>query len=142
MDIVSNTSLPFTQRLRELKKAQGDATIMAQVFGVENAAAANILLDSVDAQDKLATVIGKAGGAQAQANVVVESTAEKLARVRTAIDDAKISFFEATGGATAYLAPVTEVAQTLSAFLPILSLAKSGTMAVATADGRAANAVS
>ena len=35
-------------RLRELKKAQGDATIMAQIFGVENAAAAQILLRSAD----------------------------------------------------------------------------------------------
>ena len=53
MNIVSNTSLPLTTRLRELKKAQGDATAVAQVFGLENAAAANIMLNSVDAQDQL-----------------------------------------------------------------------------------------
>jgi len=126
MKIVSDTSLPFTTRLRELKKAQGDATIMAQVFGVENAAAANILLDSVDAQDKLATQIGKTGGAQEQANAVMESTAEKMKRMKASIDDAKLSFFEATGGATAYLEPVTQVLTTVNSFAPVFNLAKTG----------------
>lgn len=136
MDIVSDTSLPFTTRLRELKKAQGDATIMAQVFGVENAAAANILLSSTDAQDKLATQIGKTGGAQAQANVVMESAAEKLARMKARVDDAKIAFFEATGGATAYLGPITEVMTTINSFAPVFGAAKTAVMALATAKGR------
>jgi len=138
MDIVSNTSLPFTTRLRELKKAQGDATIMAQVFGTENAAAANILLSSVDAQDKLATQIGKTGGAQAQANIVMESTAEKMARMKASIDDAKLSFFEATGGATAYLQPMMEVMTTVNSFAPVFGVAKSAVLALATAKGRQA----
>ncbi len=137
MKVVSNTAIPFTDRLRELKKAQGDATVMAQVFGVENAAAANILLDSVDAQDELSKVIGKVGGAQAQANIVMESTAEKLARMQANIDDVKISFFESTGGLTAYLGPLTEVGQTLVSFTPIANMAKSAVMTLATAEGRA-----
>ena len=49
-DIVSDKTIPFTERLRELKKAQGDATIMAQIFGIQNDAAAQILLDNIDAQ--------------------------------------------------------------------------------------------
>ena len=49
-DIVSDKTLPFIDRLRELQKAQVDATLIAQIFGVENAAAANILLNSIDMQ--------------------------------------------------------------------------------------------
>lgn len=126
MEVVSNTSLPFTTRLRELKKAQGDATIMAQVFGVENAAAANILLSSADAQDELSKKIGKAGGAQAQANVVMESATEKMARMQAKIDDVKLSFFESTGGMTAYLGPLTQVGQTLTSFTPLFTMTKGG----------------
>lgn len=126
MDIVSNTSLPFTTRLRELKKAQGDATVMAQVFGVENAAGASILLDSVDAQDQLAKVIAKTGGAQEQANVVMESSAEKMKRQQAYIEDLKLSFFDATGGATAFLGPVAEIGQTMTGLSPIFSTVKSG----------------
>lgn len=121
MNVVSDTTKPFTDRLRELKKAQGDATIMAQVFSTENASAAQILLQSVDAQDKMTGEIQKSGGAQKQANVVMESTAEKLARMRAWIDDVKLGFFEATGGVTAYLEPFAQLATTFSAFSPLLS---------------------
>lgn len=121
MNIVSNTTLPFSTRLKELKKAQGDATIMAQVFGTENAAAANILLSSVDAQEKLTKQITGTNSAMEQAAIVMESPAEKLARMKARVDDVKISFFEATGGATAYLEPVSQLAMTFSSFMPLIS---------------------
>ena len=137
MDIVSDTTLPFTDRLRELKKAQGDATVMAQVFGVENAAAAQILLNSTEAQDDLAKKIEKTGGAQAQANIVMESTSESLARMQANIDDAKISFFEMTGGMSAYLGPATDVLRTMTSLSPVYSVAKTAVIALGTAKGRA-----
>ncbi len=121
MRIVSDTSLPFTSRLRELKKAQGDATIMSQMFGVENSAAAQILLNSVDAQDELTKKITNTTVAQDQANVVMETTAEKVKRMEASIADAKISFFEATGGATAFLEPISQLATTFSSFIPLIS---------------------
>lgn len=126
MDIVSNTSLPFATRLKELKKAQGDATAIAQVFGTENAAAANILLDSVDAQEKLTKQVTGTNDANEQAAVIMETTEEKLARMKASIDDAKIAFFEVTGGATAYLEPLTQLATTFSAFSPLVSGASKG----------------
>lgn len=138
MSIVSDTSIPFTDRLRELKKAQGDATIMAQVFGTENAAAANILLDSVDAQDELRDKITGTNTAQEQANIVMESASEKLARMQAKIDDAKIAFFEMTGGMTVYLGPATEVLRTLTSLTPIYTATKTAVLALATAQGRAA----
>lgn len=124
MNIVSDTSLPFTQRLRELKKAQSDATVMAQVFGVENAATANILLDSVDAQDEMLKKITGTNTAFEQAAIIMDSHEEKLSRMNAKIEDSKIAFFEATGGATAYLQPLSEIAFVISGFLPLLSGSK------------------
>lgn len=138
MSVVSDTTLPFTTRLRELKKAQGDATIMAQLFGVENSNAANILLQYTDFQDDLQKKITGTNSAQEQANVVMESASEKLARMKARIDDAKIAFFEATGGMTAYLGPVTEVMRTMSSFAPIYSAAKTAATALFTVKGRVA----
>jgi TP901 family phage tail tape measure protein len=119
MSIVSDKSIPFTERLRELKKAQADATLIAQVFGVENAAAAHILLDSIDAQEELTKKITDTNVAQEQADVIMATTEERLNRVKAAVDDAKISFFEATGGVTAYLEPVSQLAMTFSSFAPL-----------------------
>ncbi|HRO76861.1 MAG TPA: phage tail tape measure protein [Crocinitomicaceae bacterium] len=124
MNIVSDKTIPFTQRLRELKKAQGDATIMAQVFGVENAAAANILVNSIDMQDDLTVAIQKQGGAQAQANVVMESTEEKLKRMQAKMDNVKISIFDLTGGTIAYLQPLSDVAKQVSSLSPMLDMAR------------------
>jgi TP901 family phage tail tape measure protein len=95
-DIVSDKTLPFTTRLRELKKAQGDATIMAQIFGVENAAAAEILLRSADYQDQLQTKITGTNTAVEQANVVMSGYNEKMSRVKAWFTDIAIGMFDVT----------------------------------------------
>ena len=103
MNVVSNTSLPLTTRLRELKKAQGDATIMAQMFGTENAAAASIMLNSVDAQDELRSKIVNTNTAQEQAAVMMDTTAEKQSRLNAWYNDAKIAIGEYTAAYSPYV---------------------------------------
>ncbi len=102
-DIVSDKTLPFTDRLRELAKAQGDATIMAQVFGTENAAAAQILLRSVDYQDNLTQKITGTNTAIEQADVVMGSYNEKMARMNAWFNDLKISLFDVTSKMTPFV---------------------------------------
>ena len=103
MNVVSNTSLPLTTRLRELKKAQGDATIMAQMFGTENAAAASIMLNSVDAQDELKTKIVNTNVASQQAAIMMDTTAEKQSRLTAFYNDAKIAIGEYTAAFSPYV---------------------------------------
>lgn len=103
MDVVSNTSLPLTTRLRELKKAQGDATIMAQMFGTENAAAASIMLNSVDAQDALQKKIEGTNAAEEQAAIMMDTSAEKKSRMNAIFNDAKIAIGEYTTAMEPYV---------------------------------------
>ncbi len=103
MNIVSDTSLPFTTRLRELKKAQGDATIMAQMFGTENAAAASVLLDSIDSQEELKTKIVDTTTAVEQAAVMMDTTAEKQSRNNAMYADAKIALGAYTAAFSPYI---------------------------------------
>lgn len=95
-DIVSDKTLPFTTRLRELQKAQGDATIMAQIFGVENAAAAEILLRSVEYQDQLQTKITGTNTAVEQAKIVMSGYNETMSRVKAWFTDIAIGMFDVT----------------------------------------------
>lgn len=104
MKIVSDTSLPLTTRLRELKKAQGDATIMAQMFGTENAAAASIMLNSVDAQDALQKKIEGTNAAEEQAQVIMNTSAEQKSRMNAVWNDAKIAIGEYTTAMEPYIA--------------------------------------
>lgn len=103
MKIVSDTSLPLTTRLRELKKAQGDATAIAQIFNLENAAAANIMLDSVDAQDKMLSKVTNTTDAQDQANIMMDTQAEKQSRMNALFTNAKIAIGEYTAAFTPYV---------------------------------------
>lgn len=95
-DIVSDKTIPFTERLRELKKAQGDATIMAQIFGIQNDAAAQILLDNIDAQDDLTQKITGTTAAVEGANVIMSSYNEKIGRMKAWVSDLGISIFGVT----------------------------------------------
>lgn len=125
-DIVSDKSIPFTDRLRELKKAQGDATIMAQIFGVENAAAAEILLRSVEYQDELQKKITGTNTATEQAAIVMSSYNERMSRVKAWFSDIAIGMFDVTSKIT----PFVEGMSSAVTVFANLSNAKTGVMSL------------
>lgn len=140
MDIVSNTSLPLTTRLRELKKAQGDATIMAQMFGTENAAAASIMLNSVDAQDALQKKIEGTNAAEDQAGIIMDTSAEKKSRWKATIDDAKIAIGEYTNAMQPYVSAGADGISVMANTTIAYRGAKEGLSGVKTMLGLASNA--
>lgn len=113
-DIVSDKTLPFTERLKELKKAQGDATLVAQIFGVENVAAANILLDSIDAQSEMTQQITGTNAAYESAEIVMSSTTEGISRMTAWVNDLKIGLFNAIGGITPFVTGLGTIAFTIA----------------------------
>jgi TP901 family phage tail tape measure protein len=116
MNVVSDTSRPFSDRLRELAKAQGDATVMAQVFGVENAAAANILLNSIDAQEELTEKITGTNTAFEQADVIMGTYSEKMSRLKTRLEDFGIGMFNVT---KSFAPLITGAAATMDIYLKL-----------------------
>jgi len=68
MDIVTSKTLPFSDRLKELKKIGNDIPALFHVFGKENIAMAGSILNSTDAYDKLIGKIEETGKAQEMAN--------------------------------------------------------------------------
>lgn len=113
-DIVSNKALPFITRLQELKKAQVDSTLIAQIFNVENAAAANILLDNIESQREMAQAITNTNAAYESADIVMSSTAEKASRMTAWFDDLKISIFDVAGSLTPFVVGLGAVAFTVA----------------------------
>jgi len=112
--IVSDKSRSFVERLRELRKAQGDATLIAQIFGIENEAAANILLNSIDAQEEMTGAITGTNAANESAAIIMESGAEKLARYDAWLNDLKISFYEVAGGILPFVVGLGTIAFTIA----------------------------
>ncbi len=113
-NIVSDTTIPFTERLKELKKAQADATLITQIFGVENVAAANILLDSIDAQEEMTDKITGTNAAYESAEIIMSSQTEKMSRMNAWLNDLKISFFDVAGSVTPFVSAIGTAAYTVA----------------------------
>jgi TP901 family phage tail tape measure protein len=139
MNIVSDTTLPFTTRLRELGKAQGDATAFAQVFGLENSATANILIRSVDAQDALQQKITGTNVATEQASVIMGTHSEKMSRYKSFIDDLGISLFN---GAQSFLPFVNGAFSAVDVLADLKNAQKGVALIMDTKLGRGLKAIS
>ncbi len=128
-DIVSDKTLPFTSRLRELKKIQADATLTAQIFGVENAAAAEILLRSADYQDNMIQKISGTNVATEQASIIMGSYTEKISQAKAWFSDLGISIF----GATQYILPFMDgIAGSVSVMANLANARKGVSMLLGT----------
>jgi TP901 family phage tail tape measure protein len=135
---LADKNVSFTDKMRMLQPVLAkDSELINTLFGEYGQAAAS-LITTADAQDAMTKATTGTNTAVEQSKAIMETHAEKVSRMQASIEDAKISFFEATGGMTAYLGPVTEILKTVSAFAPVYSAAKTAILAVATAEGRAA----
>lgn len=103
VDYLADSSIPLTDRLRTLRKIQGDTALMTKVFGKENMAAAIAMINNADNADEMAKKMVNTNSAVEQANVIMTGYNEKMARVKARIDDWKISIFNATEAYLPYI---------------------------------------
>lgn len=88
-DIVSDSTLPLSDRLKELSKISGDATAMVKVFGAENKDAGSILLNNIPLYEDLNSKMDQNGLAASQA-------ATNSGTFKFALESIKNSFVNAT----------------------------------------------
>jgi len=89
LDVITNKSLPLSTRLKEMGKIGGDTTAVMQVFGLENQALAQAILQDTAAFDKMLIGVNEVGWAQKMA-------AKNTFTFKGGIDAIKNSFFNAT----------------------------------------------
>ena len=75
--------------LEALKPKLTDATYLSKVFGMENIAAAQFLIQNASAVDEMTAQLTGTNTAQEQAAVRTQTTAQKLAEFRAFVDDLK-----------------------------------------------------
>lgn len=140
VDALADKNVKFSDKMRMLQPVlEKDKALVNALFG-EFGSSASALIENADAGDKFTAAITGTNTTLEQAKAVMESTEEKQKRMQAAIDDAKISFFEATGGATAYLQPLAEVGQTIMGFTPIFNAASGAVKALSNSKLIAAGA--
>jgi len=97
LELVSDTTVPISDRLREFSKISGDATAVVKVFGKANQVAGKILLDNVDRFDELNAGIGRSGTAQAQATQNTDNLDGAMKSLGSAWEGLILSFSEGDG---------------------------------------------
>lgn len=95
MKLVSDTTKPFADRLKELGKASNDATAFTQVFGSENAAAATILAKGANTVRDWTKEITGTSDATTQAAVNMNTMAERLSRAKAGLENFAIDAYKA-----------------------------------------------
>jgi phage tail tape measure protein, TP901 family len=96
MQKVSDTTVPFAERLKELQKIGQNTDVLAAVFGAENIQAAQGLINTAQAQAELTEQISGTNVAAEQATIVMSGWSEWMGRCKAWLDDLKIGSFSFT----------------------------------------------
>ena len=136
-DYLADSSIPLHERLKTLRKIQGDTALMTKVFGKENMAAAIALINTADQAEAMTQQIVGTNSAIEQAGVIMETTEEKNNRLTRQVEDFKISIFNATNGIFGYASALSDIAKDLTNFAPLLVGVYKGFVFLADAQKRA-----
>ncbi|MBD5217636.1 MAG: phage tail tape measure protein [Bacteroidales bacterium] len=119
IDVVAlgDNSKSLKERLEMLKPMLNDSALLSKFFGVENANAARALIQGTDALQGFTDAVTGTNSATEQAAIVMDSYAERQARVNQQFEDFKITIFQATGDFSLWCGVLT------SALVPIAQLA-------------------
>lgn len=91
MEIVSNKTLPYAQRLKELSKIQGDAVAMEAFFGRENIAAGAAIFQNLGTYDEWVKRIAVTNEAQTQAAVNSNTLSNRLDELKNSFVNVIVS---------------------------------------------------
>lgn len=100
--------------LEALKPKLSDATYLSKVFGMENIAAAQFLIQNAAAVDEMTAQITDTNIAEEQAAVRTATTAQRFQELRATMDDIKIGFTDMLGSIAPYTALVMENADAIA----------------------------
>jgi len=123
---LGDKTLSLSDRLNMLKPVMNDTALFTKLFGRENANAAMALVQGTDEINRYTEAISGTKTAEEQAAVIMESFAEKQARIQARFDDIKISIFNATGDLGLWVDVVAKAAVPLSQLLPLIKALGKG----------------
>lgn len=123
IDVVAlgDNSKSLKERLEMLKPMLNDSALLSKFFGVENANAARALIQGTDALQGFTDAVTGTNSATEQAAIVMDSYAERQARVNQKIEDFKIYLFQSAGDLTLWATAITSALVPLAQISPLIS---------------------
>lgn len=117
---LSDKTKPLKERLEALKPLLQDDALLSALFGRENANAARALVQGTDSLQDFTDAVTGTTSAEEQAAIVMESYAERQARINQRFEDFKISVFQATGDLGLWMTTLMGALVPLSQLMPLL----------------------
>lgn len=111
----------LSSALEMLKPQLNDVAFLSKTFGEQNVQAAQFLISNAGAVNTMTTAITGTNMAQEQAAIRTATMAEKMKVWQAAIEDAKISIFNLTGGMSGYFAVIGDTAVMVAQMFPLFS---------------------
>lgn len=118
---INDPGKTLSERLTLLKPLLKDSALMSAMFGKENSNAAMALISQTGEMDRLTSSVKGTNSAYEQAAIIMESPAEKNARLKASVDDLKISLFNATNGWMGYTSVIGDTARDMANLAPIFT---------------------
>jgi len=123
IDVIAlgDNSKSLQERLEMLKPLLNDSALQSKFFGVENANAARALIQGTDQLQGFTEAVTGTNSATEQAAIVMDSYAERQARVNQQFEDLKISIFQATGDFSLWCGVLTSALVPFAQLAPLLT---------------------
>ncbi len=123
IDVIAlgDNSKSLQERLEMLKPLLNDSALLSKFFGVENANAARALIQGTDQLQGFTEAVTGTNSATEQAAIVMDSYAERQARVNQQFEDFKITIFQATGDFSLWCGVITTALVPLAQLAPLLT---------------------
>lgn len=120
VEALSDKTRPLKSRLEILKPLLQDDALLSALFGRENANAARALVQGTESLQNFTEAVTGTASAEEQAAVVMDSYAERQARINQRFEDFKISVFQATGDLGLWMSTLMGALVPLSQLMPLL----------------------
>lgn len=132
IDVVAlgDSSKSLKERLEMLKPMLNDSALLSKFFGVENANAARALIQGTDALQGFTDAVTGTNSATEQAAIIMDSYAERQARVNQKFEDLKISIFQATGDFSLWCGVLTSALVPVAQLAPLLTAVWKGLLLI------------
>lgn len=132
IDVVAlgDSSKSLKERLEMLKPMLNDSALLSKFFGVENANAARALIQGTDALQGFTDAVTGTNSATEQAAIIMDSYAERQARVNQKFEDLKISLFQLTGDFSLWCGTLTSALVPVAQLAPLLTAVWKGLLLI------------
>lgn len=117
---LTDKTKPLKERLETLKPLLKDDALLSALFGRENANAALALINGTETLQDFTEAVTGTSSAEEQAAIIMDSYAERQARINQQFEDFKITVFQATGDLGIWLSTLMGALVPLSQLMPLL----------------------